>query len=107
MNLLCLAGAILVEVAGTTCLKLSDGFRRPVPSVLVVVFYLFAFYLLSLALRTIPVGVAYAVWAGAGTILVALVGVFLFREPATILKGASILLIVAGVAGLQWSMGGH
>ena len=100
---LILIAAIVLEVAGTTAMKLSDGFTRPLPSVLLVVFYLFSLAALTLALKWIDVSVAYAIWAGLGTVLVAIVGVMWFREPVSLLKVASILLIAAGVAGLHLS----
>ena len=95
--------AIVLEVAGTTAMKLSDGFTRPLPSVLLVVFYIFSLAALTLALKRIDVSIAYAIWAGVGTVLVAIVGVMWFREPVSLLKVASILLIAAGVAGLHFS----
>jgi small multidrug resistance pump len=95
--------AIILEVAGTTAMKLSDGFTRPLPSVLLAVFYLFSLAALTLALKRIDVSVAYAVWAGVGTVLVAAVGVMWFREPLSLLKVTSILLIATGVAGLHLS----
>jgi len=100
---LILIAAIVLEVAGTTAMKLSDGFTRPLPSVLLVVFYLFSLAALTLALKRIDVSVAYAIWAGMGTMLIAIVGVMWFREPVSLLKVASILLIAAGVAGLYLS----
>lgn len=94
---LLLAIAILAEVIGTSALKASAGFSKLVPSVVVVAGYGTAFYFLSLTLRHIPIGIAYAVWSGAGTVLIALIGVIAYRQkldPAAIL---GISLIVAGV----------
>ncbi len=96
-----LVAAIVLEVAGTTSMKLSDGFTRLLPSVLLAVFYLFSLAALALALKRIDVSIAYAIWAGVGTVLVAVVGVLWFREPVSLLKVGSILLIVAGVVGLH------
>lgn len=96
-----LALAISVEVFATTCLKLSDGFTRLWPSIGVVAGYLAAFGLLSLTLKTMQVGTAYAVWAGVGTALVAIVGVLVFAEPMGWLKALGLLLIVAGVVVLN------
>jgi multidrug transporter EmrE-like cation transporter len=107
MDRLLLALAILLEVCGTTCMKLSDGFSKPLFGGLVVGFYVLCFWTLSVVLKTMPVGVVYAIWSGAGTVLVAVVGLFLFKEPMTALKAISIGLIVAGVAGLQLSLGGR
>ena len=96
-----LVAAIVLEVAGTTSMKLSDGFTRLLPSVLLAVFYLFSLAALALALKRIDVSVAYAIWAGVGTVLVAVVGILWFQEPVSLLKVGSILLIVAGVVGLH------
>lgn len=93
--------AIVLEVAGTVSLKLSDGFSRLVPSVLLFAFYAGSFVALSFALRRIEVGVAYSIWAGLGTALVAVVGIVWFREAATAIKLASIALIIAGVVGVN------
>ncbi len=98
---LLLTGAIVLEVAGTTSMKLSEGFSRLVPSVLIFVFYGLSFVALTLALRRFDVSVAYAVWSGVGTALVAVIGVMYFREPLTALKLVSIALIIAGVVGLN------
>ena len=105
MDRLMLAVAILLEVCGTTCMKLSDGFTKPLYTALVALFYVFCFIALSVSLKTMPVGVVYAIWSGVGTVLVAIVGLFLFHEPMTALKAFSIGLIVAGVAGLNLALG--
>jgi small multidrug resistance pump len=96
-----LCGAIALEVVGTTSLKVSNGFSRLVPSILVFVCYFAAFTMLGFALRRIDVSVAYAIWAGVGTALVAVIGVVVFKEAMTLLKIVSIGLIVAGVVGLN------
>ncbi len=95
-----MGGAILFEVAGTVSMKLSHGFSKVTPSVLIFIFYGFAFILLTLALKKIDVGVAYAVWSGVGTALVAIIGVLFLREPMPFIKILFITLIIAGVAGL-------
>jgi small multidrug resistance pump len=107
MYWLFLSVAILLEVAGTTCMKLSQGFTKPLPSALIFVFYGLAFTALNFALKAIDVSVAYAIWAGVGTVLIALIGFWYFEESATPLKVASIALIVAGVIGLNLAGGGH
>lgn len=93
--------AIVAEVIATSALKASMGFTRPLPSVVVVVGYGLAFYLLSLVLRTLPVGVAYAIWAGLGIVLVTLVGIMVFGEKPDLPAVVGISLIVAGVVMLQ------
>ena len=101
MGWLYLMLAILSEVSGTTSLKFSEGFTRPLPSVLVVVCYGLSFFMLSLTLKRIDVSVAYAVWSGLGTALIASIGFLWFKEPVTALKIASIGLIIIGVIGLN------
>lgn len=95
--------AIILEVIGTTALKLSNGFTVWLPSAAMVVCYAGSFWLLSLSLRTLDVGVSYAIWSGAGTALIALVGFFFFKEPMSWVKALSIALIIAGVMGLQYA----
>lgn len=105
MQWLYLTLTILSEVAGTTSLKFSQGFTKPLPSILVVIFYGVSFYLLSLTLKKIDVSIAYAIWSGVGTALVTLVGILWFKEPSTALKIISIGLIILGVVGLN--LGGN
>jgi small multidrug resistance pump len=93
--------AILSEVAATSALKASDGFRNLIPSVVVVIGYGAAFYFLSLALRTIPMGVAYAIWSGVGIVLISLAGWFLYAQKLDLAALAGIVLIIAGVFVLQ------
>ena len=104
---LLLALAIVVEVAATLCLRASDGFTRPLPSALVVVGYLVSFWLLAKVLQEISVGTTYAIWAGAGTAAIALIGMVALDEPVTALRVGSIVLIVVGVVGLNLAGGGH
>lgn len=101
---LLLTGAILAEVVGTTALKASEGFTRLGPSAIVVLGYALAFYLLSLTLRSIPVGVAYAIWSGLGTVLIALAGWWLFGQRLDSPALIGIALIVTGV--LVMNLGG-
>jgi len=96
-----LATAIVLEVAGTTSMKLSDGLSRLMPSVLVFVFYAVSFVAFSIALKRIEVSVAYAIWAGIGTAAIAIIGILYFRESVTTSKLLSIVLIVASVVGLN------
>lgn len=99
--------AILLEVSGTTCMKLSEGFTKTVPSILLFVFYSLSFGMLTLALKRIDMSVAYAVWSGMGTALIATIGVLYFKEPMTALKLISLALIIGGVVGLNLSGGTH
>lgn len=92
-----LAIAIIAEVAATSALKASEEFTRLVPSLVVVAGYGIAFYLLTLVLRTIPIGITYAVWAGAGIVLVAIVGAVLYKQVPDTAAIIGIGLIVAGV----------
>ncbi|MDY7114717.1 SMR family transporter [Halomonas sp. SSL-5] len=96
-----LALAIVAEVVGTTALKASEGFTRLWPSVTVVVGYGLAFYLLALVLRTIPVGIAYAIWAGLGIVLVTVAGVLLYGEKPDLPALLGIAMIIGGVAVIQ------
>jgi len=93
--------AILLEVAGTTSMKVSDGFSRLMPSILIFVFYGLSFAGLTMALKRIDVSIAYAIWAGLGTALITVIGLAYFKEPATLIKLISIGLIVIGVIGLN------
>jgi small multidrug resistance pump len=93
--------AILLEVAGTTSMRLSEGFTRLTPSVMIFVFYAASFALNTLVIRVLGLSVVYGVWSGVGTVLTALIGIWYFKEPATAIKMASIGLIVIGVMGLH------
>jgi small multidrug resistance pump len=96
-----LFGAILFEVSGTTCMKLSDGFARIVPSVLIFVFYSCSFSLMTLAIKQLEVSIVYAIWSGIGMALITMIGIFVFHESASLLKLVSILLIMIGIIGLN------
>lgn len=99
--------AIILEVLGTTCMKLSQGFTKVGPSILMFVFYGLCFSSLTLALKEIEVSIAYAVWSGLGTALIATIGILWFREPVTAIKITSLGLIVAGVIGLNLRGASH
>lgn len=107
MHWLYLILAIVFEVAGTTCMKLSSGFSKLLPSVLMWCFYGASFCLLTLSLKKMEVSVAYAVWSGLGTILVATIGILYFEESLNAMKVFGIAAIIAGVAALNLSGGGH
>jgi small multidrug resistance pump len=96
-----LSVAILSEVSGTTLMKLSDGYTKLLPSVGMFLCYGISLSTLTYAVQQIDIGVAYAIWSGVGTILITLIGVALFNQSLSLLNVVSILLIVAGVAGLH------
>ncbi|HCG8435925.1 TPA: multidrug efflux SMR transporter [Vibrio parahaemolyticus] len=93
----------LCEIAWTVGLKYSQGFTKFGASAFTIVFMLLSFWLLGIVLRTLPLGIAYGVWVGIGAIGTAIVGIYLFNEPATLIKALSLLMIVAGIAGLKIS----
>lgn len=95
--------AILFEVGGTTSMRLSEGFTRLTPSIMIFVFYAISFALNTLVIRTLGLSVTYAVWSGVGTVLTSIIGFAYFKEPATALKVGSSLLIILGVVGLHLS----
>jgi small multidrug resistance pump len=101
MPYLYLAGAILGEVIATSALKASEGFTELLPSLLVVAGYALAFYLLSMVLKTIPVGVAYAIWSGAGIALITVVGWVVYGQKIDVAGVGGMALIMAGVIVLQ------
>ncbi len=107
MNIIYLIITILFEVAGTTALKLSQGFTRLIPSIGVVVFYALSFFILSLTLKKLDVSFVYAVWSGVGTALITTIGILWFREPVSLIKIGSIALIILGVIGLNLSGSAH
>ena len=107
MGLSYLIIAIIFEVAGTTCMKLSHGFTKVVPSVLMIILYLLSLGSLTFALKKMDVSIAYAIWAGLGTALIVTVGILWFKEPVTALKIISLGLIIIGVIGLNISGGVH
>jgi small multidrug resistance pump len=101
MPVLFLSIAIAAEVAGTVALKYTEGFTRLVPSAIVIAGYGLSFWMLALVLKALPIGLTYAVWAAVGTALIAGIGIVAFGEPASMLKLASLGLIIAGVVGLN------
>lgn len=107
MHWLFLLGAIVLEIAGTVSMKLSQGFTRLLPSALMIVFYLLAFTSLNFSLKQINVSIAYAIWSGVGTAAIAVIGYMYFQEELTFLKIASIILIILGVIGLNIGGGAH
>lgn len=95
--------AIALDVAATVCQKLSNGFSRLIPTVLMAVFYGVSLVPMGLALRKLEVATVYAIWSAAGTALVTMIGMLAFKEAATPLKCGAIVLIVAGVVCLNLS----
>ena len=89
--------AILSEVIATSSLKYSEGFTKPIPSIIVAVGYGLSFYLLSIALKTMPIGVAYAIWSGVGLVLTVIAGIILWRETLDWAKVTGIMLILVGI----------
>ncbi|HVS48970.1 MAG TPA: multidrug efflux SMR transporter [Candidatus Dormibacteraeota bacterium] len=98
-----LGAAIATEVAGTLALRASDGFSRLVPSIIVVVGYAASFGFLALVLKSLPVGIVYAIWSAIGVALVAVFGKIMFGDPVPPLAIAGIVLIVGGVALVSFS----
>ena len=96
-----LAAAIVLEVIGTTFLQQSQQFTRALPTVLMALCYGAAFYLLSIALRTLPVGIAYAIWSGLGIVLISLVGYFVFGQKLDLAAILGLGLIIGGVVVLN------
>lgn len=97
MNWLILAMAICAEVVATSALKASEGFTRLIPSILVVVGYAISFYLLSLTLKVIPIGITYAIWSGVGVVLISLAGWYFYGQKLDLASIIGISLIVSGV----------
>ena len=93
--------AILFEVAGTTAMKFSSGFLYFWPSVLLFTFYALAFIALTLALKKLDLSIAYAIWAGVGTLLITFIGFYFFSEDISLLKIIFLSLIIIGVVGLR------
>ncbi|WP_285019148.1 multidrug efflux SMR transporter [Novosphingobium sp. fls2-241-R2A-195] len=96
MNWLYLVGAIGFEIIATSALKATDGFTRAVPTAVTVACYVAAFFCLSVALRTIPMGVAYAIWSGVGIVAISVIGLVAYRQQLDAPALAGIALILAG-----------
>ena len=107
MSWVLLIAAICMEVCGTTCMKLSQGFTKIVPSVLIFVFYAASFTLMTFAIKKLDLSLTYAIWSGVGTFLIAVIGLFWFKEPMPLLKVISMVLVIAGVIGLNLSVTEH
>src|SRR5512133_2009415 len=103
LALIYLAAAIASEVVGIVFLRFTDGFTRPAPSTLVIATYAASLWLTALALKSLEISLAYAVWAGVGTAAVATIGMATLGESVNTLKLASIVLVIGGVVGLNRS----
>ncbi len=99
--------AIVSEVGGTTCLKLSNGFTNWRATLAMVLFYLVTFVSLAFVVKHIPVSVSYAIWSGVGTALIAAIGMLYFKEPVTAARLVFIGLIIVGAVGLNLVGSGH
>ena len=101
MHWIFLLVAGLFEISWAVGLKYSHGFTRIMPSFITVIFMIASFYFLALSLKNLPLGTAYAVWTGIGTVGTVVLGVILFKEPVTVLRILCILLIIGGITGLK------
>src|SRR5262245_8775296 len=106
MTYLWLALAIVFEAGWAIAMKMSEGLTRPAPAAATILMYILSLVFLALATRRLDLGPAYAMWAGAGAVLIAAAGVVYFKEPATVVKLTSMALIVVGIVGLQLATGG-
>jgi small multidrug resistance pump len=98
-----LIAAIVFEVAGTTAMKISEGFTKVMPSIAMAIFYILSLTALTFALKRFDVSMAYAIWSGVGTALITAVGFYFFKEEMTPMRLVSIGLIILGVVGLHLS----
>src|SRR5450432_219861 len=101
MKWMILALGIVFEVLGTICMKYAEGFTKLIPSILVFVFYGISLATLVFVLEKMQVSIAYAIWAGAGTAIIAIIGMMFFKEPFSLIKMLSILFIIIGILGLE------
>ena len=106
MNWIYLAIAGVLEIAWAIGLKYTEGWTRLVPSIITGVLLATSFYFLSLAVKTLPIGTAYAIWTGIGTVGAAVLGMILFDEPRDAVRIMCIMLIIAGIAGLKLTSAG-
>lgn len=103
MHWIYLLAAILFEISGTTCMKLSIGFQKPLPSIGIFVFYTASIVSLTIAVKVIDISVAYAIWCAIGTAVIVLIGVYFFGERMTMQRLFYLVLIIVGVVGLYMS----
>lgn len=107
MHWIYLVCAIFFEVAGTTCMKLSNGLSQLTPTVLMIFFYIASFSFMSIALKKMEMSIAYAIWCGVGIALISCIGFFYFREPMTTLKAIGLLAVAGGVIALCFAETAH
>ncbi|WP_408097336.1 DMT family transporter [Peredibacter sp. HCB2-198] len=109
MNYLLLAVAVALEVVGTSLLKATEGFSRPLPSIVLLLCYSMAFYLMSIVVKTIPVGIVYATWSAGGIILVSAISYFLYKQSLdfTALIGLGFIVIGVIIINVFSKSGGH
>ena len=105
MGNLFLLFTILSETAAVICMKLSTGFQNKLYTVAAVITYALSFVFLTLSLKSLPAGIANAIWAGASTVLVTVLGLFIFKERLSTVQIVSMVLIVLGLVGLNWKGG--
>ena len=106
MNWIYLTIAGLLEIAWAVGLKYTNGWTRPIPSIITGGLMILSFYYLSLAVKSLPIGTAYVVWTGIGTVGAAIIGILAFGEPKNALRILCIALIIAGIAGLKFTSSG-
>ena len=105
MNWLILIVAGLLEVVWAVGLKFTEGLTKPIPSLVTVAAMAASLYLLSIAMRSLPLGTAYAIWVGIGMVGAVVLGVVIFQESLSVVKVVSLLLLIVGMIGLKWSSG--
>lgn len=101
INYLYLLLAIIAEVVATTALKSAEGFTKFIPSIIVIIGYAISFYLLSIILEHLPLGITYAIWAGLGIVFVAVAGIFIYGQKPDLAAMIGIILIISGVVIIQ------
>jgi small multidrug resistance pump len=101
MKFLILSIGVLFEVLGTICMKYAEGFTKLTPSILVFVFYGISLAALVFLLEKMQVSISYAIWAGSGTAIIAVIGILFFKEPVSLVKILSLTLIILGILGLE------
>jgi len=106
MNWIYLTIAGLLEIAWAVGLKYTNGWTRPIPSIITGGLMILSFYFLSLAVKSLPIGTAYVVWTGIGTVGAAIIGILAFGEPKNAVRILCIALIIAGIAGLKFTSSG-